>query len=52
MKAVICPVCSGSGLVAKPTNPSSSSSIPNVAICHGCGGTGWVIVPEGECGVA
>ena len=54
MKAVICPVCGGSGTVSEPLAPSSSTSSsgnsPIVATCHGCGGSGWVSVPELEAG--
>lgn len=38
MKAVICPVCSGSGKY----HPRDSMEIE----CHGCEGLGWVRVPE------
>ena len=36
-KAVICPVCNGTGKV-----PTASSAA--VQICHGCGGLGWVTI--------
>jgi len=35
MKAVICPVCLGSG---KYQNGNCS--------CHGCGGRGWIVIHE------
>ena len=35
MKAVLCPVCNGSGVLCS-----------GACGCHGCGGLGWVAVPE------
>ena len=46
-KAQICPVCMGRGkygpiaIIALSENKSDEE--PN---CHGCGGTGWVTVPD------
>ena len=45
-KAVICPVCNGSGRYAPLPNPYISS-VPMSQTCHGCGGKGWVEV--GDC---
>ena len=39
MKAVICPICNGSG--KRETQLDNSQ-----ALCHGCGGCGWVEVHE------
>jgi len=41
MKAVLCPVCNGTGQVSDTYNYYHPSKT-----CHGCGGTGWVAVPE------
>jgi len=45
MKAVICPICWGSGKYVRPEHGYTDSS-PKEEICHGCGGKGWVTVPE------
>ena len=45
MKAVICPVCGGTGRVDNPDkygNTYENATKP----CHGCGGCGWVSVPD------
>lgn len=45
MRAVLCPVCNGSGEYYKP--PGSWSTAPSeVKVCHGCQGKGWVEVHE------
>lgn len=45
MKAVLCPVCCGSGKVMPPTN-SYSTAIAQPITCHGCGGVGWVQIGD------
>lgn len=45
MKAVLCPVCGGSGKVIQK-NDGSSMSVPLAKDCHGCNGKGWVEVRE------
>ena len=40
MKAVLCPVCGGSGEVADKHNKAATTT------CHGCGGKGWVEVQD------
>ena len=45
MRAVICPVCCGKGTIIKGSLSGISSSNEEVT-CHGCGGSGWVIVPD------
>lgn len=42
MHAEICPVCKGKGLIV---DEYSTSSWPTKT-CHGCGGSGWVTVPD------
>jgi DnaJ-class molecular chaperone len=42
MKAVLCPVCCGRGTI--PSQPVGVSLTENK--CHGCGGLGWVTVPD------
>jgi len=37
--AEICPVCKGSGKV-------NADSTAYTIICHGCGGMGWVSIPD------
>ena len=48
--AEICPVCKGSGKYTKYYNmgSSSSGSVYSESTCHGCKGTGWVIVPDNK----
>jgi len=44
--AQICPVCGGRGMIPDMKyNPASTATIIEIT-CHGCGGMGWVIVPE------
>jgi len=38
-----CPVCGGSGEVAEKYQ-GTSSSMPLMRPCHGCGGKGWIVV--------
>ena len=45
MKAVLCPVCMGEG---KLTDQPAASTGDNLKTCQGCGGKGWVTVPETE----
>ena len=42
--AELCPVCKGAGRL--PQEYGESSSIPLWRTCHGCGGMGWVPVPD------
>jgi len=42
MKAVLCPVCNGSGTYHYPLSQVTNQ------ICHGCEGKGWVEVGEEE----
>ncbi len=44
-KAVLCPVCQGSGVVAERTD-LGATLIYNTKTCHGCYGRGWVEVSE------
>jgi len=39
MKAVICPVCNGTGKLADTASTGGADKV-----CHGCGGKGWVEV--------
>lgn len=39
IRAVICPVCRGSGAVAGPLGTNTAGFL---VTCHGCGGHGWV----------
>jgi len=42
--AEVCPICGGSGAIG-----AAIGYIPGTAtdpICHGCGGCGWVSVPD------
>lgn len=41
MKAVICPICIGTGNIDKIRDYCSTHPT-----CNGCGGSGWVSVPE------
>jgi len=45
MKAVLCPVCNGSGKVMPPLT-HYSTAIPQPVTCNGCGGVGWVQVSD------
>ena len=40
--AEICPVCYGKGVVC---GVAETGAFPTTK-CHGCGGTGWVVVPN------
>jgi len=42
-KAVLCPVCGGTGKVT-PQTDWKSNAIPQPKTCHGCSGKGWVEV--------
>lgn len=42
MKAVLCPVCNGSGKI----DGRSTSTDEGTQTCHGCGGKGWVEVRD------
>ncbi|KKN01591.1 hypothetical protein LCGC14_1126260 [marine sediment metagenome] len=44
-KAVICPVCDGTGRVSLPFDGSGTCPADG-GVCHGCGGQGWVTVGE------
>ncbi len=47
MKAVLCPVCNGSGKIVPLCNTyGTSTGVPQLATCHGCGGMGWVQIEE------
>ena len=43
---VKCPVCRGSGQVAVHSPPESSAVFCNFYTCHGCGGKGWIVIPD------
>jgi len=43
--AEICPVCGGRGTVP-PDLQYGSTSVGIEQTCHGCGGCGWVVVPD------
>lgn len=45
-KAVVCPVCGGSGRFGVPSPPLDLPVDPTDVVCHGCGGKGWVVIPE------
>jgi len=47
-KAVLCPVCNGSGKQYEPPPQESSAATGNFFDCHGCGGKGWVEVSESD----
>jgi len=40
MHAEMCPICQGSGYLDDPSLPGGRRE------CHGCGGLGWVAVPD------
>jgi len=44
MKAVLCPVCNGRGKVPPEGHYTGTTDV--WPTCHGCGGRGWVTVPE------
>jgi len=50
MKAVLCPVCGGSGRLDAPNYgvpvTTSGTPIDTRPVCHGCDGRGWVAVPD------
>lgn len=46
MKAVKCPVCDGSGKYRATDGNGAWVESP----CHGCGGKGWVTVPDDDAG--
>jgi len=46
MRAVLCPVCGGSGKYTEQPSGDSSGG-PTSQTCHGCGGRGWVEVSDG-----
>ena len=50
MKAVICPVCNGNGLVPNgfytQTTGMWSTADTTPETCQSCGGTGYLVVPE------
>lgn len=43
MKAVLCPVCKGSGKIATGLSTSAGELLNK---CHGCGGRGWVEITD------
>ena len=46
MKAVLCPVCNGSGEKRVYPLKASSAYFPSTVRCNGCEGKGWVEVAE------
>ena len=40
--AVLCPVCNGSGAYNRPPGQGKTNANPQIGVCHGCGGKGWV----------
>lgn len=46
MKAVICPVCNGSGKYYIPPPEGCTAAIGDYITCHGCGGKGWVEIED------
>ena len=48
-KAVLCPVCNGSGELYTPLPDSSTLIGGQYERCHGCDGKGWVEVAEDKC---
>jgi len=57
MEAVICPICKGEGTLCVGlgcefistvfgTSGASEHILPVLKPCHGCGGKGWVVIPE------
>jgi hypothetical protein len=47
MKAVVCPVCNGSG---KYQTAKEAMEGAEGKTCHGCDGKGYVVIPEGDAG--
>lgn len=47
-KAVLCPVCQGSGEIQETPPAERTSAIPITKVCHGCSGKGWVEVISQE----
>jgi len=46
-KAVLCPVCNGSGQYEYSSYSNGTSAIKTISQpCHGCNGKGWVEVAE------
>ncbi len=43
-KAVLCPVCSGKGILITESKSNPTMSAQNT--CHGCNGKGWVEVGD------
>ena len=44
-EAQLCPVCQGLGKIDRAwLHPSQATS--QYEICNGCGGSGWVIIPQ------
>ena len=41
--AEVCPICNGSGTVAIPYDPNTTS-VSMHKVCRGCNGVGWVTV--------
>jgi len=46
-KAVICPVCAGGGKISP--NTGTTTNVPEVETCHGCGGKGWIEIGDSPC---
>ena len=44
--AELCPVCKGVGELVTNYVGYTMAYTSNSKICHGCGGYGWVIVPD------
>lgn len=44
-KAVLCPVCGGTGKVPPPYN-GHTTAVSQPVTCHGCGGKGYIVIPE------
>lgn len=43
----ICPVCKGSGKYRQyPTTDLTVQVSYIETVCHGCSGTGWIVVPD------
>ena len=45
-KAMKCSVWGGAGQVPVPSPPESSAIFCNFYTCHGCGGKGWIVIPD------